>query len=129
MKKWLCAAVAAIALLGCAENTAGLRVEGANQTVIFNDNVLGSRLLIQDITTTQSDGRARGVVQLESNYKADQVIQYRFHWYDDEGLEVNLKPGPWRRAIVYGYDRLSISEVSLNPNGTNFRVQIREYRD
>ncbi|CAK4068539.1 YcfL family protein [Vibrio sp. 16] len=126
MKKWLIAAIAALAMAGCASNTAGLRIDGASQTVLFGDNVLAGRLKIEDIATTQVDGRARGVVRLVSQYQGDQAIQYRFYWYDDQGLEVNTKLGPWRQAIVRGTESIAISEVSLNPNGTQFRVQIRE---
>lgn len=126
MKKWAIAALTALTLLGCADNTAGLRIDGATQTVLFGDNVLAGRLKIDDISTSDVDGRARGVVRLESQYKGDQSIQYRFYWYDDEGLEVNTKLGPWRQAIVRGMETIVISEVSVNPKGTQFRVQIRE---
>ncbi|NVD06952.1 DUF1425 domain-containing protein [Vibrio sp. JPW-9-11-11] len=126
MKKWLISAVMALTLLGCAENTAGLRIDGASQTVIFGDNVLARRLIIDDITTSEVDGRARGVVRLVSNYSGDQSVQYRFYWYDEQGLEVNNKLGPWRQAIIRGTEEISISEVSINPNGRQFRVQIRQ---
>lgn len=126
MKKWLISAAMALMLLGCADNTAGLRIDGASQTVLFGDNVLAGRLTIDDISTTQVDGRARGVVRLISQYSGDQYVQYRFYWYDDQGLEVNTKQGPWRQAVIRGTEEISISEVSINPNGTQFRVQIRQ---
>ncbi|MBW3694590.1 DUF1425 domain-containing protein [Vibrio sp. T187] len=126
MKKWLLGLVAIFMLAGCAENTAGVRVDSLTQKVIFGDKVLGSRLLIDDISTDQVDGHTRGIVRLNSNYKANQNILYRFYWYDDAGLEVNNKQGPWRQAIVYGFESIAISEVSVNPKGTQFRVQIRE---
>ncbi|KOO16819.1 hypothetical protein AKJ18_01740 [Vibrio xuii] len=126
MKKWLISLVTVLAIVGCADNTSGLRIDGASQTVIFGDNVLAGRLKIDDISTTEVDGRARGVVRLVSQYTGDQHVQYRFYWYDDQGLEVNNKLSPWRQAIVRGTEEISISEVSINPNGTQFRVQIRQ---
>ena len=94
-------------------NTAGLRIDGASQTVLFGDNVLAGRLHIDDISTAQVDGRA-GVVRVTSQYKGDQHIQYRFYWYDDSGFEVNTKLGPWRQTVVRGMETISISEVSVN---------------
>ncbi|OCH72048.1 hypothetical protein A6E14_15815 [Vibrio genomosp. F10] len=126
MKHWFLVFCATLFISGCADNTAGLRVDGATQNVIFGDNVLGTRLVIDDIATTEVDGRARGVVRVTSNYTGDQHVQYRFYWYDDEGLEVNTKLSPWRKAIVRGFESIALSEVSINPNGTQFRVQIRE---
>ena len=129
MKKWLAIAAATLSLLGCASNTSGLKIEGASQRVIYGDNVLAGRLAIEDISTTIVDGRTRGVVRLVSKYKGDQSIQYRFYWYDDQGLEVNTKRGPWRQLIIHGTEEASISEVSINPNGREFRVQIRQLKD
>ncbi|WP_047046411.1 YcfL family protein [Vibrio mexicanus] len=128
MKKWWMAFAACIALVGCAENTSGLRIDGGTQNVWFADNVLASRLIIDDIATTEVDGYARGVVRLTSNYNGDQNVQYRFYWYDEEGLEVNTKLAPWKPAIIRGHESIAISEVSVNPNGKNFRVQIRELK-
>ncbi|MFA0056257.1 YcfL family protein [Vibrio echinoideorum] len=126
MKKWLVSLAAVMALAGCADNTAGVRVDSLTQNVFFGDKVLGSRLLVEGIRTDQVDGHTRGIVRLNSNYKGDQNILYRFYWYDDAGLEVNLKQGPWKQAIVRGFESISLSEVSVNPNATQFRVQFRE---
>ncbi|ARP38725.1 MULTISPECIES: YcfL family protein [Vibrio] len=126
MKKWLVSLAAVMALAGCADNTAGVRVDSQTQNVFFGDKVLGSRLQVEDIRTDLVDGHTRGIVRLNSNYKGDQHILYRFYWYDDAGLEVNLKQGPWKQAIVRGFESISLSEVSVNPKATQFRVQFRE---
>ncbi|WP_428773697.1 YcfL family protein [Vibrio sp.] len=126
MKKWLIAAMAAMVLVGCGKNTAGLRVDGATQSVLFGDRVLGSRLKVDKVTTSHSDDRARGIVMLTSQYTGDLDIEYRFYWYNSQGLEVNTRQGPWRRMIISGKDSATLSEVSVNPDGTQFRVQIRE---
>ena len=127
MKKWLISMAVTLTLLGCtSSNTAGLRIDGASQTVVFGDNVLAGNISIEDIATTKVDGRARGVVRLANQSRGDQHLQYRFYWYDEQGLEVNTKLGPWRQAILRGSEELSISEVSIHPNGRQFRVQIRQ---
>ncbi|WP_261817103.1 YcfL family protein [Vibrio gallicus] len=126
MKKWIFVLIAILSVAGCATNTAGLRVDGKSQKVLFGDNVLGSRLLIDDISTVEKDGRTRGIVTVSSNYKADLRIQYRFYWYDDNGLEVNTKPSAWRQDVVRGFETRTLSEISINPEGTQFRVQVRE---
>ncbi len=114
-------------LTGCSSsNTAGLRIDGQTQKVMFQDNVLNSRLKVDNIETKTVDGHARGIVSLSSQYKADQTILYRFYWYDDDGLEVNSNQAPWKMKIIRGFETLGISEVSVNPNGTQFRVQIRQ---
>jgi uncharacterized protein YcfL len=125
MKKWIVGLLVAFSLIGCAENTAGLRVDGASQKVLFGDNVLGNRLVVEDIATNQVDGHTKGIVRLVSQYKGDQVIEYRFSWYDDDGLEVNNRQSSWKQKIISGMETVSLSEISVNPNGKQFRVQIR----
>lgn len=129
MKKWLICLLSALALMGCADNSAGLRVDGGTQRVLIGDNVLAGRLSVEDIATSAFDGHTRGVVRLLSQYSGDQHLQYRFYWYDNEGLEVNTQPGPWKQIIIRGEETVSLSEVSVNPNGTQFRVQIRASND
>lgn len=126
MKKWVLGLLGLLLLSGCASNTAGLSVDSTNQRVLFGDRVLAGRIQIEDIVTTEAQGQTRGVVRIASQYRGDQHLQYRFYWYDDEGLEVNLQPGPWKQIILRGEEILSISEASVNPQGKRFRVQIRE---
>ncbi|OBT13976.1 hypothetical protein A9264_02220 [Vibrio sp. UCD-FRSSP16_10] len=126
MKKLVLLLVTLVAVAGCSPNTAGLRVDGKSQKVLFGDNVLGSRLIVDEIATVEKNDRARGIVTVSSHYKGDLRIQYRFYWYDDNGLEVNAKPSAWRQDVIRGLETRSFSEVSINPEGTQFRIQIRE---
>nr|WP_198517267.1 YcfL family protein [Vibrio sp. HA2012] len=127
MKKSLACCLSAVFFMaGCTSITAGLRVDSQTQKVVFADRVLGNRLEVGDIAIIESEGHSRGIVTLSSQYGSDQHIQYRFYWYDDDGLEVNSKQAAWKGAVVHGYDVISVSEVSVNPRGTQFRVQIRQ---
>ncbi|MGL4830068.1 MAG: YcfL family protein [Vibrio sp.] len=129
MRTWLLVVLTGLLLMGCSTNTAGLRVDGASQQVLFNDSALSKSLSIEDIATTTVDGHTRGVVRLQSNQKSDLNVQYRFYWYDNDGLEVNTKLSPWKTIILRGMETVSLTEVSVNPNGKQFRVQIREINE
>jgi len=126
MKKLAMMLMVAMTLIGCSKNSAGLSIDGQSQNVMFGDAVLGGRLLVDNIATKDVQGHARGIVTLTSQYTGDQHIQYRFYWYDNDGLEVNTNQAAWKQKIVRGFETLSISEVSINPTGKQFRVQIRE---
>ncbi len=115
-----------ILMMACSNNTAGLRIDSAQQQVLYGDQVLAGRLNIDNIATQDSNGHTRGIVQISSTSKSDQNLQYRFYWYDDQGLEVNAKQSAWRQFILRGHEAISLSEVSINPNATQFRIQIRE---
>ncbi|USD66195.1 DUF1425 domain-containing protein [Vibrio sp. SCSIO 43136] len=125
MKKIWLAVMAAVILAGCASAPSTLSVDGASQRVLFNDNGLSSKIDIEQIDSEEVNDHVRGGLLLTSKISNDQTIEYRFYWYNDNGLEVS-KPAPWKRKIIRGYETTSISEVSVNPNGTQYRVQIRE---
>ncbi len=129
MKRRVLGLLAAWLISGCASNTTGLSVDGASQRVLFGDQVLAGRIQIEDISTTEIHGQTRGLVRISSQYRGDQHLQYRFYWYDAEGLEVNVQPGPWKQIILRGDEMLPLSEVSVNPQGKQFRVQIRELKN
>ncbi|OLQ94279.1 hypothetical protein BIY21_00325 [Vibrio ponticus] len=128
MKKFVLVILSILAIAGCSTNTSGLRIDGDTQKVLFANDSMSRSLTINDITTTSVDGHTQGIVSLSSNISSDLDLLYRFYWYDGQGLEVT-KPGNWRRLIVRGEETLSISEVSVNPNATQFRVQIRNNND
>ncbi|MGC9421390.1 YcfL family protein [Vibrio sp.] len=126
MKKIVVALLAVWLMSACTSHTTGLSIDGASQQVLFGDRVLASRIQIDDISTQNVYGKTRGIVRLSSQYRGDQHLQYRFYWYDADGLEVNIQPGPWTSVILRGDETRSLSEVSVNPQGKQFRVQIRE---
>lgn len=125
MKKWLVVFLGMVALVGCSNNTAGLRIDSASQQVLYGDSVLDDRLTIDNIDTKDMNGNTRGLVKITSKYEDNQNLQYRFYWYDEQGLEVNAKQGAWRQFTLRGYESISLSEVSVNPNAKEFRIQIR----
>ncbi|MFH0256965.1 YcfL family protein [Vibrio rumoiensis] len=126
MKKWLVAGLGVVALAGCSSsNTAGLRIDSASQQVLYSDSALDDDLSINSIDTQENNGNTRGLVKITNNSQDTQTLQYRFYWYDDQGLEVNAKQGAWRQFVLRGYESITLSEVSVNPNATDFRIQIR----
>lgn len=129
MKKFVLVILSMFAVAACSTNTSGLRIDGDSQKVLFADSSMSRSLSVDDITTTSVDGHAQGIVSLTSNISSDLDLLYRFYWYDNQGLEVNTQVGNWRRLIIRGAETRTISEVSVNPSATQFRVQIRRNND
>jgi uncharacterized protein YcfL len=114
-------------LVGCGHTqTAGLTIDSEYQQILFGDRSMAQIVEVSDISTSQVNDHARGVVRVKNKTSSDQGILYRFYWYDDQGLEVNTQPGPWKQLILRGKETRTLSEVSVSPKGTHFRVQIRK---
>ncbi len=128
MNKWMTALLASVVLAGCSNSqSVGLTVDGEFHRVIMGDSRLADVISVEDISSVLVNEHTRGVVRVKNNDGSDYDIQYRFYWYDENGLEVNRQPGAWKHVLIHGGDEISLSEVSLSPNGSEFRVQIREY--
>lgn len=79
MKKWLVAIGVLLSLIGCASNkTAGIKIEGQTQTVLYGDERMGDKFSVDDISTVDTNGHPRAVVKLSNTTSVDQIIQYRF---------------------------------------------------
>jgi len=118
--------MSSLVLAGCSTTrNSGLSVDSEYQRVLFGDSAMSSYLRVDDISTQVINDHTRGVVRLESLENANRTIEYRFSWYDDNGLEVNTKPSAWKQVIIGGRDMVSLSQVSISSKGKNFRLQVR----
>jgi uncharacterized protein YcfL len=115
-------------LSGCASNSVGISVESATQRVVFGSSRLSSHVQVEDIATVDVGGNTKGIVKIKSLSTAEQHLQYRFYWYDENGLEVDAKPSAWQQIMLRGKDVISLSGVSVSPQGTQFRIQISELK-
>ncbi len=116
---------AAIVLSGCAQNTSGISIDSSNQNVVLGNEVLGKSLEFGNAKTSEVNERLLAQVMVTNKSSESQNLQYRFNWYDEQGLEVDSGKSPWRQFIVYGNDSVTLQGVALNPNAKNFRVSLR----
>ena len=128
MKKWLLVLSIIVTFTGCSSTKpTGLSVDGRFHQVIFGNGLIASIISVEDVKSTNVNGHTQAIVTVSNSVSADIDIQFRFHWYNNNGLEVNLRPSEWKKQRINGNDKVSLSEVSLSPKGKEFRIQIREY--
>ncbi|CZF78466.1 hypothetical protein GCE9029_00850 [Grimontia celer] len=116
---------ASMLLAGCANNTAGISIDSSNQNVVLGNSVLAKNLEFGNAKTSVVNERLLAQVMVTNKSDESQNLQYRFNWYDAQGLEVDSGKSPWRQFIVYGGESVTLQGVALNPNAKNFRVSLR----
>ena len=116
---------AVMVLSGCAQNTSGISIDSSNQNVVLGNEVLGKSLEFGNAKTSEVNERLLAQVMVTNKSSESQNLQYRFNWYDEQGLEVDSGKSPWRQFIVYGHDTVTLQGVALNPKAKNFRVSLR----
>ncbi|WP_407332938.1 YcfL family protein [Enterovibrio sp. 27052020O] len=116
---------AALVLSGCAANTSGISIDSSNQNVVLGNAVLGKSLEFGNAKTSEVNERLLAQVIVTNKSDDVQNLQYRFNWYDAQGLEVDSGKSPWRQFTLYGGDSVTLQGVALNPEAKNFRVSLR----
>ncbi len=115
---------------GC--GTAGMtgslsvRPNGQTESRIKIDNpFLASKLKFNDLRSTFSDDLLVAHVAVTSTHNSALEVQYKFRWYDSQGLEVGPDASPWQPLTLYGGESKGLQAVAPNPSVKEFKIEIR----
>jgi uncharacterized protein YcfL len=129
------ALLAAVAIAGCA-STSGIEAtgkttwsdEGARelaQHVIFNSRSLAGDLQIVDLQSDRAGDLMRAQVSLRSKDRDTVKAQYRFEWYDLQGMEINANSA-WKPLMLYGRETATVKGVAPDTRAKTFKLKVRE---
>ncbi|TKB57356.1 DUF1425 domain-containing protein [Ferrimonas aestuarii] len=125
MKRVMVVALVA-ALVGCSTTTSGLVVHSSSaEDVQINNGALGRDLSLVSVNKGRLNGRLQGRVNLESNSSSDLYLQYRFSFFDGEGVLQESAHDGWHSLNLAGGERRQVSSLSLNSKAEDFRFEIR----
>ena len=121
-------------LSGCAA-TSGIEAtgkttwneEGARELskrVVINNGSLASDIEVADITSSQVGDLMRAQVMLRSRDSGTLQFQYKFDWYDIQGLDV-VDNAPWQPVILYGKETKTIHGLGPNPRAREFKLKLK----
>lgn len=131
--------LAALCSGGCS-TTAGIEATGKtvwnqdgapelNKQVIINNRSLAKDIEVSDMKSALAGDLMRAQVSLRSRDRDTVNIQYRFAWFDPQGMEIGANTGAWKPFIVYGRETRTIQGVAPDPRAREFKLQIREPDD
>lgn len=135
----LVAGTAVAALLGLAgcSTTAGVETTGKmswdeqgartlEKNVVFNNSGLKGDIQIVDVKSAMAGDIMRAQATLRSKDRDTLPFQYRFEWYDNNGMEINSGSGSWKPLILYGRESKTVQGVAPDPRAKEFKLKIRE---
>lgn len=130
------AALAAAMLAGCqspvssgaraAVNVSGDAIIAAS---LSSDNsALARHIALTGVRTRLlANGLLEAQASIESNDRRDYLIQYKFRWFDEAGMEIpNVGQEPWIVATVHGGEILNAIGVAPRKNVAGLTVSIRK---
>lgn len=122
-----------VLVAGCSTNTSGISANSEardnNQWLIVDNFGLGRRLTILDARTVEEGDRLRGFATVKSTASSTQKLQYRFYWFDEQGVQLDLANTPWHPLALHGHQEIQVQSVALDTRADSFKVYIREVKN
>lgn len=88
--------------------------------------VLGMRIALDDIKTTRVNDLLQANIQLRNKWPFSQDVQYRIHWFDEQGMELEPERVVWNKIILTGKSERSIKVTAPTSKAVEVRVTIRD---
>ena len=121
---------ASLFMLGCA--TAGIQAGDASYSsspyLIVDDPSLADQISVVRVSHDIVGDIMRAHVTLKSNRARSLRIQYRFSWYDANGMEIDGTGKPYRDLIIEGKDAVSVTSMAPSPYAQEFKIRVRKVK-
>jgi uncharacterized protein YcfL len=127
-----------LCLAGCAsdrtagiEGTAGMGAgpDGASAVskyVIVNNSKLARGIQVVDLRSLRTASNLlRASVTVVSKYSKTLEFQYKFAWFDAQGMEIDPEARPWTPVTLYGNETKTLQATAPNSAATEYKIKIR----
>ncbi|WP_372870393.1 YcfL family protein [Shewanella sp.] len=119
------AAVLAMGVAGCAKHTAGVSVASSGESRV--DNATFSReVSVSDVRLIGSGDLLKGSALISSKVSTDLRLQYKFSWYDAQGLLVEAEGQSWQSLKLHGMQQQQVSSVAPNSSASRVEIYVRK---
>lgn len=116
-------------LSACAANNTGISMDSTNKHVVLSDAELAKKLSFSNSRIVSLSDGPEGEVTVTNNTQTDIKLQYRFNWYDLQGLEVDDVNMPWRSLLINGRESVKLKDSPQNLHynrAVHFRLSVQE---
>ena len=130
------AVLTTVSITGCS-TTAGVEADGKtawnnegarelSKKVVYESSSLAGDLKVVDIQSVLAGNMMRAQATLKSKDGDTLSFQYRFDWYDANGMEINSGAGSWKPLLITGRETKTVQSVAPDPRAKEFKLKIRE---
>jgi len=133
MKKRLTAFAVLVLIMGAgcvSSSTGGLEVsmsEGGGQATVRVDDRQFKRLIDVEnaIVRRAVSGFLEANVVARNRAGNDIFIQYKFEWFDKDGMAIQPGGRPWEQTTIHGGEAVTLSATAPEKSGVRYIVRIR----
>lgn len=117
--------ISAFLLSACAHHTAGIAVDSNGQVRVDNTS-FASDINVTNISSHRVADLIKASALIQSKSTTDLRIQYKFTWFDANGLTVEDEASSWQSVKLHGMQQLQVSGVAPNAQASHFEIYVRE---
>ncbi|WP_350431143.1 YcfL family protein [Shewanella sp. H8] len=121
----LCFIASALLLSACAHNTAGISVDSSG-LVRVDSTSFASDINVTNISSHRVADLLKASALIQSKSSTDLRVQYKFTWFDANGLTVEDEASSWKSVKLHGMQQLQVSGVAPNAQAIRFEIYVRE---
>ena len=102
--------------------------EGApdlSRQIVINNASLARSVEIVDMKSGMVGSLMKAQVSLRSKQYGTLPMQYRFDWFDGQGMQIAANSS-WNPLIVYGGESKTVQGVAPDPRAKEFKLKLRE---
>jgi len=97
-----------------------------DKQVVIENSRLASYITISDLRSVLIGGLIKANVTISSLAHDTLPLQYKFRWFDINGMEVSPDSTAWQPVILYGKDQKVVQGVAPNVGVKEFKILFRD---
>ncbi|MGL5006773.1 MAG: YcfL family protein [Plesiomonas sp.] len=113
-----------VVLSGCTATTSGFKIDQQQQVVVA-DADSSHVIKVERIDSTKKNQRLTVQVVIKNQQKTAKLLEYRFYWYNAQGLEIDSDSTLWHTLTVLANEIGRIHAVATDLNAEYFRLYVR----
>ncbi|MGL5335106.1 MAG: YcfL family protein [Enterovibrio sp.] len=122
-----CTLAAILALTSCASTEPRISIN-QTQKIIFANSELEKTIVVNDLRLSEKgEGMFLGF-SIKNNSLENKELQYRLDWYDEQGLEINVKKSDWQALSLNANEQKRLAEFATSAKAKDFRISIRSLK-
>ena len=112
-------------IVGSASSMRGSGGDIRESKVTVYNPLLARYIKITELKTVFTGDLLQANVTVFSKSLDTLNLQYKFRWYNSEGMEVLPEFSPWQPLVLYGKETKGIQALAPNPEVKEFKIEIR----
>lgn len=104
----------------------GISLDKGNHHVVIGNTILANKLEISRSRTEVRDGYLHASVEVMNKTDAAISLNYRFYWYDANGLEISHPTSISCTQTIKHNQILLLQALAPSPEATQYRIVVRD---